>query len=222
LDGERKSIQPLSGRVPGGDEQRLQQFINQSPWDAAPILREYRACMAEVLAGENGLIVIDDTGFAKQGKHSVGVKRQYSGTLGKVGNCQVAVSLHYANGEADYPLALRLYLPDVWTNDLDRLAKARVPEAERGFKPKWEIALDLLDMVREEGLPTLLWLPMLATGRASSVPGWRLEANAIWLDLVVRRQYSQTRRSGCPQRGRVLAAGHPHAPIWLRMLHGPP
>jgi SRSO17 transposase len=153
LDGERKSIQPLSGRVPGGDEQRLQQFVNQSPWDAAPILREYRACMAEALAGENGLIVIDDTGFAKQGKHSVGVKRQYSGTLGKVGNCQVAVSLHYANGKADYPLALRLYLPDVWTNDPGRLTKARVPEAERGFKTKWQIALDLLDTVREEGLP---------------------------------------------------------------------
>lgn len=153
LDGERKSIQPLSQRVPGGDEQRLQQFVNQSPWDAAPILRAYRACMAEVLAGENGLIVIDDTGFAKQGKHSVGVKRQYSGTLGKVGNCQVAVSLHYANGKADYPLALRLYLPDVWTNNQDRLAKARVPEAERGFKTKWQIALDLLDTVREEGLP---------------------------------------------------------------------
>jgi len=153
LDGERKSIQPLSQRVPGGDEQRLQQFVSQSPWDAAPVLREYRACMTEALADENGLIVIDDTGFAKQGKHSVGVKRQYSGTLGKVGNCQVAVSLHYANGKADYPLALRLYLPEVWTNDPDRLAKARVPELERGFKPKWQIALDLLDTVREEGLP---------------------------------------------------------------------
>lgn len=153
LDGERKSIQPLSARVPGGDEQRLQQFVNQSPWETAPVLREYRACMAEALAGADGLIVIDDTGFAKQGKHSVGVKRQYSGTLGKVGNCQVAVSLHYANGEADYPLALRLYLPDGWANDPGRLAKARVPEAERGFKTKWQIALDLLDTVREEGLP---------------------------------------------------------------------
>jgi SRSO17 transposase len=153
LDGERKSIQPLSQRVPGGDEQRLQQFVNQSPWDPAPVLREYRACMAEALAGEGGLIVIDDTGFAKQGKHSVGVKRQYSGTLGKVGNCQVAVSLHYANGLADYPLALRLYLPADWTNDEERVAKAGVPEAERAFKPKWQIALDLLDTVRAEGVP---------------------------------------------------------------------
>lgn len=153
LDGERKSIQPLSQRVPGGDEQRLQQFVNQSPWDAAPVLREYRACMAEAFAGADGVIVIDDTGFAKKGRHSVGVTRQYSGTLGKIGNCQVAVSLQYANGGRDYPLALRLYLPEVWTDDPNRLAKARVPESERPFKTKWQIALDLLDTVREEGLP---------------------------------------------------------------------
>jgi SRSO17 transposase len=153
LDGERKSIQPLSHRVPGGDEQRLHNFISQSPWDAGPVLREYRAGLAEVLADEHGMIIIDDTGFAKQGKHSVGVKRQYSGTLGKVGNCQVAVSLHYAGGGGDYPLALRLYLPEVWTDDPDRLEQARVPAGERTFKPKWQIALELLDTVREEKLP---------------------------------------------------------------------
>jgi SRSO17 transposase len=153
LDGERKSIQPLSQRVPGGDEQRLQQFVNQSPWDPTPVLQTYRTLMADALAGPNGLIVIDDTGFAKQGKHSVGVKRQYSGTLGKVGNCQVAVSLHYANGDKDYPLALRLYLPEEWIQDPERLAKAHVPEEERAFKPKWQIALDLLDTLKEEALP---------------------------------------------------------------------
>jgi len=153
LDGERKSIQPLSRRVPGGDEQRLHQFVSQSPWDVTPVLREYRACMAEAFAGADGVIVIDDTGFAKKGQHSVGVTRQYSGTLGKIGNCQVAVSLHYANGEAEYPLASRLYLPEVWTDDPDRLAKARVPEEEGGFKTKWQIALDLLDTVRDERLP---------------------------------------------------------------------
>jgi SRSO17 transposase len=153
LDGERKSIQPLSQRVPGGDEQRLQQFVNQSPWDPTPVLQTYRALMAQSLASSEGLIVIDDTGFAKQGKHSVGVKRQYSGTLGKVGNCQVAVSLHYANGDADYPLALQLYLPEEWTKDPDRLTKAHVPEQARTFKPKWQIALDLLDTMKEEALP---------------------------------------------------------------------
>ncbi|MGH9198413.1 MAG: transposase, partial [Acidimicrobiia bacterium] len=89
LDGERKSIQPLSQRVPDGDVQRLHQFVSQSPWDAARVLQEYRACMAEAFAGADGVIVIDDTGFAKKGRHSVGVTRQYSGTLGKIGNCQV-------------------------------------------------------------------------------------------------------------------------------------
>ena len=153
LDGERKSIQPLSTRVPGGDEQRLQQFINQSPWDPAPLLQEYRAQLTAACGDPGGVIVIDDTGFAKQGQHSVGVARQYSGTLGKIGNCQIAVSLHYASPCGDFPLALRLYLPEAWTADPARLDQARVPTAERPFRTKWEIALELLDTVRVEGLP---------------------------------------------------------------------
>jgi SRSO17 transposase len=153
LDGERKSIEPLSRRVPGGNEQNLQQFINQSPWDPAPILAAYRARMAAAFAADDGVVVIDDTGFPKQGKHSVGVARQYSGTLGKRANCQVATSLHYASARGDYPLALRLYLPEGWTNDPERLERACVPTDERAFKTKWRIALDLLDGVRAEGLP---------------------------------------------------------------------
>jgi SRSO17 transposase len=156
LDGERKSIQPLSTRVRGGDEQRLQQFINQSPRDPAPVLAAYRATLTAACGDATGLIVIDDTGFPKQGKHSVGVARQYSGTLGKVGNCQLAVSLHYASARGDFPLALRLYLPEAWTADPARLDQARVPEAERTYRTKWEIALALLDTVRAEGLPHAL------------------------------------------------------------------
>src|SRR5215204_3635063 len=153
LDGERKSIEPLSRRVPGGNEQNLQQFINQSPWDPTPVLRAYRARMAAAFATDGGVIAIDDTGFPKQGRHSVGVARQYSGTLGKRGNCQVATSLHYASGRGDYPLALRLYLPAAWTSDPDRRKQARVPSTEGDFKTKWQIALDLLDEVRAERLP---------------------------------------------------------------------
>jgi SRSO17 transposase len=153
LDGERKSIEPLSRRVPGGNEQNLQQFINQSPWSPAPILAAYRARMAAAFATDDGVIAIDDTGFPKQGKHSVGVARQYSGTLGKRANCQVATSLHYASGRGDYPLALRLYLPEAWTSDPERLEQARVPPDERAFKTKWQIALVLLDEVRAERLP---------------------------------------------------------------------
>jgi SRSO17 transposase len=81
------------------------------------------------------------------------VARQYSGTLGKRANCQVATSLHYASRRGDYPLALRLYLPAAWTSDPDRLKQARVPADQCAFKTKWQIALDLLDEVRAEGVP---------------------------------------------------------------------
>lgn len=152
LDGERKSIEPLSRRVPGGSEQNLQQFINQSPWDPAPVLAAYRARMAAAFADPDGVLVVDDTGLPKQGRHSVGVARQYCGALGKRANCQVAVSLHYATAAADYPLALRLYLPETWTADPARLDRACVPPAARPFRTKWEIALALLDEIRAAGL----------------------------------------------------------------------
>lgn len=157
LDGERKSIQPLAQRVnvPGwhGDTmQALQQFVNQSPWDEQAVLRTYRRLLAASLADAAGVIVIDDTGFAKKGRHSAGVARQYSGTLGKTDNCQVAVSLHYAAPNGDYPLALRLYLPDSWTSQPERMQAVRVPAETQVPCTKGEIALDLLDQVRTEGL----------------------------------------------------------------------
>jgi SRSO17 transposase len=158
LDGERKSIEPLSGRVrvPGwhGDtEQALQQFVNQSVWDEQAVLRTYRQRLAQAFADPTGVIVIDDTGFAKKGRHSVGVTRQYSGTLGKTDNCQVAVSLHYAAPNGDYPLALRLFLPESWTSEPERMTAARIPTKQQEAQTKGEIALDLLDQVRGEGLP---------------------------------------------------------------------
>ena len=88
--------------------------------------------------------IVDDTGFPKQGKHSVGVERQYSGTLGKVGNCQIGTSLHLATGEVCMPLDFDLYLPKGWTDDPGRMRKAGVP-AQRSFRTKWQIALDLID-----------------------------------------------------------------------------
>jgi SRSO17 transposase len=128
-------------------------FVNQSPWDQAAVLRTYRAVMANRFADPAGVIIIDDTGFPKKGAHSVGVARQYTGTLGKQDTCQVAVSLHYAAPDGDYPLAVRLYLPESWTGNAARLAEAHVPEAEHPFQEKWRIALALLDQVRVEELP---------------------------------------------------------------------
>jgi SRSO17 transposase len=158
LDGERKSIQPLSQRVnvPGwqGDtEQALQLFVNQSNWDEQAVLCTHRQVLAESLADPAGVIVIDDTGFPKKGRHSVGVARQYSGTLGKTDNCQIAVSLHYVAPMGDYPLALRLFLHESWTSQPERMEAVHVPAEARVPKTKGEIALELLDLVRKEGLP---------------------------------------------------------------------
>jgi len=95
--------------------------------------------------------VIDDTGFPKQGTHSVGVARQYSGTLGKVGNCQVGVSLHLCTDEASVPLDYALYLPEEWADDAERRERAKVPD-DVVFKEKWRLALDLIDRAKKWGI----------------------------------------------------------------------
>jgi SRSO17 transposase len=156
LDGHRKSIEPLAQRLRVIDgsardyEQALQQFINQSPWEDRPVRdRLARRVLAAVAAG--GSVILDDTGFPKQGEHSVGVARQYSGTLGKVGNCQVAVTLQYATAQEVFALDAQLYLPEEWGSDRDRLNAAGVP-ADIGYRPKWQIALELLRRAQANGL----------------------------------------------------------------------
>jgi SRSO17 transposase len=134
-------------------EQALQQFLAQSPWDHRYVLTRYRSVLADTFASRTGIFVFDDVSFPKQGKHSVGVQRQYCGALGKKANCQVAVSVHYVSPKGHYPLDLRLYLPDVWLKDPARLDRAGVPDYERRVLTKPEIALELLDQVRGEGLP---------------------------------------------------------------------
>ena len=168
-DGERKSIEPLSGRVilppdlnSKDPEQGPQQFVNQSPWDDQVLARRYRQHMAQTFAHPEGIFVFDDTSFPKQGKHSVGVQRQYCGALGKKANCQVAPSVHYVSPTGHYPLAMRLFLPDCWIEDRERLDEAGVPEAFRQSRTEGAIALELLDTVRGEGLPG--WLALADAG----------------------------------------------------------
>jgi SRSO17 transposase len=156
LDGHRKSIEPMADRLQAIDgsahdyEQALQQFINQSPWEDRPV-RDRLTRRVVTSVGVGGLVIIDDTGFPKQGSHSVGVARQYSGTLGKVGNCQVAVTLHYATEQEVFALDAQPYLPEEWGNDRDRLDAAGVPP-DIGYRPKWQMALGLLDQARANGL----------------------------------------------------------------------
>src|SRR3954453_8429561 len=159
-DADRKSIEPMArgavlppGLAVADPDQALQQFVSQSTWDEQAVGRRYRARMAGAFADQAGTFVIDDTTFPKQGKHSVGVQRQYCGALGKKANCQCAVSVHYVAPKGHYPLNMRLYLPDSWLGDAGRLDKTGVPGAERRSLTKGQIALELLDRVRAEGLP---------------------------------------------------------------------
>src|SRR2546426_4066292 len=150
LDGERKSIEPLAERVPGGNVQALQQFVGQSPWAWEPVRRLLARHLEEELPPAAGWIV-DDTGFPKQGKESVGVARQYSGTLGKVGNCQVAVGGHLAAEAERVPLDWALYLPPAWGGDAERWRKAGVP-GHPPFPPQVELALGVIDHLLAWGL----------------------------------------------------------------------
>jgi len=150
LDGERKSIEPMAERLPEGNVQAMQQLIGQSPWLWAPVWQRLAQRMTAELRPDP-VWVIDDTGFPKQGHHSVGVARQYSGTLGKTANCQVAVSLHQTAGEESAILDWRLYLPESWTQDPERRAAAGIP-AEVKFQTKWELALELIDEAQKWGL----------------------------------------------------------------------
>jgi len=143
LDGERKSIEPLAERLPGGNVQALQQFVGQSPWAWEPVRCLLAQHLQEELLPLAGWI-IDDTGFPKQGQESVGVARQYSGTLGKVGNCQVAVGVHLTTESESMPLDWALYLPQAWTEDGERCRKAGIPE-KTPFRTKIQLALELID-----------------------------------------------------------------------------
>ena len=151
LNGERKSIEPLAQRLPEGNVQAMQQFIGQSPWDWNPVWERLAQRMTSELAPDPAGVG-DDTGFPKQGTHSVGVERQYSGTLGKTGNCQVAVSVHHVGEQGNAPLGWRLYLPESWAKDAERRKEAGIPE-ELVFRKKWELALDIIDQIRDWGLP---------------------------------------------------------------------
>jgi SRSO17 transposase len=159
-DGERKSVEPLAARVPlpvglriRDPMRALQDFLNQSPWDEQKVWKHYRAIMAKTFSTPHAIFVVDDTSFPKDGKHSVGVQRPYCGALGKKDNCQVAVWLHYVGTHGHFPLAMRLYLPESWVGDPARLDKAGVPPDFRRVRARGEIALELLDQVRNEGLP---------------------------------------------------------------------
>ncbi|QQC87318.1 IS701 family transposase [Streptomyces alfalfae] len=149
LDGRRKSIQAMSLRLPDGNEQNLQQFVNQSTWDPVPVQRRINERLLPLVSPVAW--VIDDVSVPKDGRMSVATAPQYCGALGKRANCQVAVSVHAASDTASCPLQWRLFLPQEWASDSNRRAKTIVPP-EVTHREKWRLALDMLDTLADWGM----------------------------------------------------------------------
>jgi SRSO17 transposase len=186
-DLPRKTASDLGRTLPGTSGQRLQEMLTNTAWDPAAMDNQRIAMMRERASVGSGVLIVDDTGLPKKGKHSVGVTRQYSGTLGRVDNCQVLVTLHYVDHVFDWPVSAQLYLPQGWCKDSVRRKKARIPE-EIAFQTKGAIALDLiegsgltpaavvadagygdqpafLDGLQEKGIPYVVRTPLTTTFR---------------------------------------------------------
>jgi SRSO17 transposase len=221
LDGKRKSIEPMAARLAAADadsqgvgdlEQALQPFVNQSPWDWVPVRRRLAQRVTATIGPQAW--VVDDTAFPKYGRHSVGVAPQYCGTLGKVANCQVGVSVHAATDQASCPLDWRLFLPLEWDDDAERRRKAHLPDHER-HRPKWQLALDLVDELAGWGLrPPVI----LADAAYGEVGEFRLGLAERGLTYVVQvpgtiSAYPQDVR---PRWWRLRAGGRPPVPRYRR------
>lgn len=161
--GGRKSLQPTLFRLEetAARYESVQQFLADSPWQPELLIR---VCVERV-APQIGVVawIVDDTGIVKDGRHSPGVKRQYSGTLGKVGNCQIAVSVHAAGERGTIPLGWQLYLPEEWCDDFERRTKAKIP-AQLVFKTKPQLAGDLCQQAAGWRMPRAPILADVAYG----------------------------------------------------------
>jgi len=159
-DGDRKSVEPIASRACGDETEcervhdRLLHFVREGAWSDRLVRREATRYVVNALSAREPVTcwIIDDTGMLKQGRHSPGVQRQYTGSAGKIANCQLAVSLCIATAGEQVPIDMELYLPESWTSDATRRARARIPESIV-FKTKVELALDLIARAVDNEVP---------------------------------------------------------------------
>jgi SRSO17 transposase len=174
-EGSRKSVEPIAARAFSDPREvqrchdRLLHFMREAPWSDQDVRRAAALYATKTMQEQDSLMVwiIDDTGFLKQGEHSVGVQRQYTGSAGKITNCQIGVSLSVASRTEHVPIDFELYLPRPWVDDEKRKRQARIP-AERGFKTKPELALDMVARAKEDGIPGRIVLADAAYGDSSA------------------------------------------------------
>jgi SRSO17 transposase len=188
-DAERKSIEPIAARACPDPEridamhQRLLGFISASSWSDRDVRRAAATYAIEAMTEHEPIDawLIDDTGFLKQGKHTVGVQRQYSGTAGKVANCQIGVSLCVATASAHLPIDFELYLPRAWADDAARRREARIPD-DVLFRTKHELALDMIRRALADGVSKGVVLADAAYGNSFE---FREELDRLGLDYIV-------------------------------------
>ncbi len=150
--GDRKSIQPMAAREADVGYDRLHHFVAAGVWDSAPVEAALLSEADRLVGDDAGFLVIDDTALPKKGRHSVGVAPQYASSLGKTSNCQSLVSTTLASGEVPVMVGLRLFLPESWTSDPERMARAQIPIERRTFLSKPEIAIEEIDRVLAAGV----------------------------------------------------------------------
>ena len=180
LEGRRTSIQPMAARLPDGDEEGLQHFITDSPWDDVPVRRRLAVRMSAEIEPEGW--IVDHTGLPKDGRFSPGVAHQYCGALGKTANCQVLVSVNAASDRASCPLDWRLFVPESWDQDEERRRRARIPEEVRHV-PKWQLALQIIDQLLTWGLPRRV---VQADGGYGDITAFRTGLEERELEYVVQ------------------------------------
>jgi SRSO17 transposase len=215
LPGERKSIEPMAARVAPADIQQLHHFVSTSPWTTAPLEDELVGAADRLVGGPDAVLVVDDTALVKQGRHSVGVKRQYCGQLGKRANCQSLVSLTLARAEVPVCVGLRLFLPENWCGDAVRRAATGVPEAI-GYRPKWQIALDEIDRVLASGARFGCVLADAEYGKAAEFRAGLAERNLTFAVGIlptqkvypadVKLSYPERKPTGRPRKHPVPSA----------------
>ena len=194
LPGERKSVEPMAARLAPDNVRQMHQSLHHvvadSPWDDELVLSRVRQSVLPAMEknGEIEAWIVDDTGFAKKGTHSVGVARQYCGQLGKQDNCRIAVSLSIATATSSLPVAWRLYLPETWTKDKKRCKKAGVP-SDIGFETKVQIALIQIEKAVENGIQAA---PILADAGYGNDSQFRAKITQLGLTYIVGVQSSTT------------------------------
>ena len=174
MDGERKSVEPMSERV-NASERSMQRLLSHVKWDEQGVLSSFRERMLAATSDPMGLFLVDDTSFPKKGRESVCVARQYCGATGKTDNCQIGVSMTYIGQGVAWPFGMKLFVPESWDCDdaecIRRRANTKMPDSAR-YRPKWRIALELLDEATSRQLPHLA---VIADSWYGNIPEFRQE-----------------------------------------------